>query len=207
MDYFLTPQGALLLAIGGPLLGWFGKGSAAMLWRWWTGAPRQERAVYFNSLADLGAKLKATGMSVEEVRELGAMLNNPTLAGSAGPTIVEAAVNAAAPREPAAEPNEVAAFGTNFAMKLRAQASYEAANAKLDQSLVDLSLLIGGEEAAALTEASVHWSAYRKALEKCTMLRYKGGSHAPLAATLRGFAETERRTAEIDAEVAERAQL
>lgn len=47
--------------------------------------------------------------------------------------------------------------------------------------------------------------AYRTALENREMAKYRGGTHATLALALAGLAETERRTAEVRAEVAESA--
>jgi uncharacterized protein YecT (DUF1311 family) len=198
MDYLLTPEGALVLGLVSAFAGWFGRGIAAVLWRWWTGAPKHDRAAYFNSLADLGAKLRGSGMTVEEVRELEAMLRDPSLTSKAMPKIVDA--EAAAP-----EPGEPEAFHSNVVMKARAHAAYETADAKLNQALVDLRVLIRPDEEEALDAAQACWKAYRRALEDCALREYEGGTHAPLAMTLRGLAETERRTAEVEAEVADRA--
>jgi hypothetical protein len=147
-------------------------------------------------------------MTVEDVRALEAMLHNPTLAASAGPKIVEAAANAPEAEESkageskAGEPD--AFYATNAAMKQRAFAEYGTATAKLEQALVDLHLLLGENESKALDEAQAHWETYRKALEECAYLEYEGGTHAALAATVRGLGETVRRTAEIEGEAAER---
>lgn len=194
----LTPIGALVLGLACALAGWFGKGIAAVLWRWWTGAPKQDRATYFNSLADLGAKLKGSGMTVGDVRDLEAMLRDPSLTSTARPKIVAAAATAL-------EPGEPEAYQSNIVMKARARAAYDTAEAKLNQALLDLRLLIRTEEQESLDVAQACWEAFRKALEDCALREYAGGSHAPLAMALRGLAETERRTAEIKAEVAERA--
>lgn len=91
MEYLLTPIGALALTVGSGLLGWFGKGLAAVLWRWWTNASQQDKAAYYNSLADLGVRLQAAGMTVESVRELEAVMRDPSLTSEARPKIVEAA--------------------------------------------------------------------------------------------------------------------
>lgn len=197
MEYLLTPEGALVLGLLCALAGWFGKGIAAVLWRWWTGAPKQDHAAYFNALTDIGVKLRASEMTVEDVRELEAILRDPTLASPAGSMVVEAAATL--------EPNEPEAFQSNAVMKARGGAAYDIAKATLAQALLDLRVLVRPDEEETLDAAQACWEAYRRALEDCTLREYAGGTHATLAMTLRGIAETERRTAEIQAEVAERA--
>lgn len=187
-----TLAGAALVFIGG-LIAYFGRGLAFLLQRRLTGAPKHERAMYLNSLADLLAKLKANGATMEDVHRLDVVLRNPAFA--AGPVSTKA-VEAMA--RDASEPD---AFQSNFAMKARAGAAYEVANAQLMQALMDLKLLISDKEAKALDAVQRKWIDYRRLLEISAALEFQGGTHAPLAASMTALSETERRTAEIRAQV------
>ena len=189
--------GTAALMIGG-LIGWIGRGVSFLMARWWTGAPKHEKASYLNAVADLGAKLRAHGMTMEEVRSLETMVQNPSVSTSdAASHVLKQMV------EDASEPE---AFQSNMAMKMRASAAYEVAVAKLDQALMDLRLLISEEEWECVEKAQEHWESYRTALEDCALREYLGGTHAPLAMSLVGLAETERRADEIQAQIKERAE-
>jgi uncharacterized protein YecT (DUF1311 family) len=89
-------------------------------------------------------------------------------------------------------------------MKARAGTAYGVAEAQLDQALMDLRLLIGEHEWEHVEKAQEHWCAYRGALEDAALREYEGGTHASLAMTMVELAETERRAAEIRAQVEER---
>jgi hypothetical protein len=107
--------------------------------------------------------------------------------------------------ELADEAGEPEVFHSNLAMKARTGAAYSVAEAKLDQALMDLHLLVGDKEWACTERAQEHWRAYRSALEDSALCEYEGGTHATLAMALVGLAETERRTEEILAQVKDRA--
>lgn len=194
-----APQATLIVAIiatVGALLGWAGRAPTFLLHRWWTGAPRQEQAAYLNSVADLASKLRTHGMTLEEVRELEAIVRNPAVASSAGATrVVEAMAD---------DTSEPEAFQSNVAMKARTGAAYTVADARLEQAIMDLRLLIGEHEFELLAAAQEKWRDYRRALEDCALREFEGGTHATLAMALAGLSETERRTDEIKAQVAER---
>lgn len=195
-----APQATLLVATIttlGALIGWLGRGSAFLLRRWWTATPQQEQAAYLNSVADLAGKLRAHGMTIDDVRQLEAIMRSPALAGRPSATQLFDVVS-----EEAAEPD---AFGTNNAIKARTHAAYDVANAQLEQAIMDLRLLVRHDEVDALLGAHERWRAYRKALEESAGMEFRGGTHEPLAGLIAGLAETERRTAEIRASVAERA--
>lgn len=195
-----APQATIIvtaITVVAGLVGWFGRGFTFLLHRWWTGAPRREDAVYLHSVADLAGKLRANGMTMDDVRQFETMMRTPTVASSPGANEVVdsfASVN-----------SEPAAFQTNVGMQMRTGAAYDVANAKLDQAVADLQLIISDEESELLDNAQQLWRAYRHALVKCAYCEYEGGTHAPLAAGLAGLTETERRTAEIRAQVEERA--
>jgi len=89
-------------------------------------------------------------------------------------------------------------------MKAPAGAAYEVSEAQLTQALMGLTLLISDKEAKALGAAQRKWLEYRRLLEICAALDFEGGTHAPLAASMTGLSETERRTAEIRAQVKDR---
>jgi uncharacterized protein YecT (DUF1311 family) len=194
-----APQATLIVAVVGLVagfVGWLGQGSTFLLHRWWTGAPRQEQAAYLNSVADLAGKLRAHGMTMDDVRQFEAIMRNPAVAGTAGASDV---VDALA--EEAEEPD---VFHSNVAMKARTGAAYDVADAHLKRALMDLRLLLGEREEEALETAQARWCEYRLALEVCAGLEFEGGTNAPLAEMMAGLTETERRTAEIHAKVEER---
>ena len=194
-----TVPGPLLIAgVGfvGLVLGWFVNGLGFLLKRKLTGTPKTERAAYLNNVTDLAAKLRASGMTIDDVHAFEAVLRNPAVASS------EAASNVIDHDNFDDEPH---AFHTNFAMKSRARAAYDVAEAQLGQALMDLRLLSGGED-QKLDEVQECWVAYRTALENRELARYEGGTHATLALALAGLAETERRTEEVRAEVAQRSE-
>jgi uncharacterized protein YecT (DUF1311 family) len=202
MDHLSAIQVTLLVTVVGlfgGLVGWFGKGLAFLLTRWWTGSPKQERATYLNTVADLGAKLRANGMTIEDVRSLEAVVQNPSIQNS---------VSAVQIVEQMADARESQAFQSNYAMKLRTSATLEVAKATLQQTLMEMQLIVGQRrEWQAIAQAQEHWEAYRDALMQAAALEYEGGTHAGLAAGLMGVAETERRASEIRAQVEERARL
>lgn len=188
---------AAVIAFAGGLFGWFGRGVTFLIHRWWTGARKQEQAAYLNIVADLAAKLKANGTTLEEVRQFEKIMRKPSLASSMAATEVVEKIDD--------EPDTYAAFLSNVAMKARTGADYGVADASLEQALVDLRLLLSVEEAKALDVAQRQWTEYRKALEVCAGLEFEGSTHAPLAGMMAGLIETERRTTEIRAQVQERA--
>ena len=192
-----VPVSLLVAGVGlvGVVLGWFVHGLGFLLKRKLTGTPKSERAAYLNNVTDLAAKLRASGMTINDVHAFEAVLRNPAIASS------EAASNVIDEGGVSDEPD---AFHSNFAMKSRARAAYDVAEAQLGEALMDLRLLSGGND-EALDEVQERWLAYRTALENREMAKYHGGTHATLALALAGLAETERRTEEVRAEVVERA--
>lgn len=200
MIQITAPQATLIVAaitLVAGLVGWFGRGITFLLHRWWTGAPKRENAAYLNSVADLAAKLKANGTTLDEVRQFEKIMRKPSLATSTAATEVVEAIEE--------KSDTYAAFLSSVAMKARTGADYGVADANLEKALVDLRLLLSAEETEALEVAQERWSEYRTALEVCAGLEFEGGTHAPLAGMMAGLTETERRTAEVRSEVQERA--
>ena len=182
------------VGLAGLVLGWFINGLGFLVKRKLAGMPKSERAAYLNTVTDLAAKMRASGMTIEEVHAFEAALRNPAVVSSEAATSVIDSVDLDdGPR----------AFDTNYAMKSRTRAAYDVAEAQLSQATTDLQLLSSGED-ETLIEVQRRWTDYRTALEDREMARYKGGTHATLALALAGIAETERRTEEVRAEVAER---
>jgi uncharacterized protein YecT (DUF1311 family) len=207
MEHLTANQVALVgLVFGllGGLVGWLGRGLSFVLKRWWTGSGKQERATYLNTVADFAAKMRAHGVTLDDVRELEAVMQNPAVASSPAATEVVERV-AAEVSEQADTDDQPMAFLTNYAMKVRTGESYKVAEAELDQALADLQLLLGEREWACVQEAQEHWRAYRNALSESARLEFEGGTHAGLAATFVGLTETERRTAQVREQVNERA--
>lgn len=197
MEHLTANEVTLLVAtasLAGGLMGWFGRGIGFLLTRWWTGSPSHERANYLNTVVDLGAKLRANGMTMDEVQLLEEMVRKPSIKSSdaATQTVTQIANN------------EPSAFSSNYAMKMRTRAASGVAEAKLDQVLQDLRLLVSDDEWECVENAQEHWVAYRDALAEGARREYEGGTHAGLAAVLTAVAETDRRTEEIQAQVDER---
>lgn len=159
------------------------------------GRPSQERAVYLNSVADLAAKLRATGMTLEDVHCFEEIMLNPAV------TSIKASAKAV---EEFAETLKPDAFSSTVAMKARTGASYRVAEARLDEALMDLRLLLSDDDQVSLLEVQAAWEAYRSKLEDRALREYIGGTHATLAMALAGLAETERRMEEIRNEIVER---
>lgn len=198
MNSLTAEQVTLFVAAGtlvGGLLGWFGKGIAFLLARWWTKSPKQEKASYLNTVADLAGKLRAQGMTIDEVRQFEEVLQSPSIKASQGAT---RAVEQLANKEPDA-------FNSNYGMKTRTAAELGVAEAKLNQALQDLHLLVGEDEWALTEKAQALWAEYRDVLAEAARIEFDGGTHAGLAAVLTALAETDRRSEEVRALVAERA--
>lgn len=196
----LTATEVTLLVAGASLFGglfaWLGRGLAFVLARWVKKSPKHEHAAYLNTVADLGAKMRANGMTIDEVRQLEKAIQNPSIASSgAAAQVVE---------ELATDP-EPKVFQSNYAMKMRTGAAQNVAEAKLEQALRDLQLLMGEPEWDAIVRAQEHWQAYRGWLEESAAREFAGGTHAGLASSLASLAETERRMHEVLAQVNERA--
>lgn len=195
----LTDSQASLVVAGAAMLGglvaWFAKGLAFMLQRKVTDAKAKEHVTYIRDVVDLSERLTTAGMTIEDARQFEALLRAPAANhGDAAKNAINALL-------------EPAAFESNFAMKARAGAAYELAEAKLRQVLLDLEILLGEGEGEVLLAAQEAWEAYRKSLEDRALRQFLGGSHATLAMTITGLTETERRIEELRAEVDERASL
>lgn len=203
MEQLTTNQIALIgIAFGvlGGLIGWVGRGFSFLIKRWWMGSARQDQATYLNLIADFGVKMRAHGMTIEEVRKLESMMQNPSVASS------DAATNVVEQLSAEADNDEPEAFHSNMAMKMRTSAAYEVAEAKLNQALMDLRLLVSDNEWQCAESTQKHWKAYRTSLEDWALQEWNGGTGATLAMVLVGMAETERRADEIRAQVKERAE-
>ena len=199
MDSLTQNQITLLVTFVGlvaAVVGWIGRGLSFVLARWWTNSPKHDRATYLNSVADLAAKLRANGMTIEDVSQLEGIMHNPNVVQSNAANKVV---------EELAEESEPEAFHSNFAMKARTGAAYTVAEAQLEQALMDLRLLISEEQAEVLDEVQKTWQEYRHSIEDYALREYKGGTHATLALALAGLSETERRTEEVRREIADRA--
>ena len=202
MEHLSSNQVALIgtaaLLIGG-FFGWLGRGLGFVLHRWWTDSPKQERATYLNTVADLATKLRAHGMTLDEVRKLEEVVQNPSVQSSPAAMHVFEQVSADA------DSTEPVRFHSNMAMKMRTGAAYDVAEAKLNQALMDLRLLIGEQEWECVETAQEHWKAYRRALEDWALREWDGGTGATLAMAFVGLSETDRRADEIRSQVKERA--
>lgn len=184
-----------LVGFGGVILGYVVRAVGFVIQRQWTKAGRQEQATYLATMTNIAGALRTHGMSIEEVRQVEALMTNAAISSSPSALAVVAAAQG--------EPSDPDAFASSPAMKARAGAAYQVVNAQLEQALTDLKLLGDDEEARCVDQLNVAWKAYRTELENKALRQYEGGTHAPLAMVLAGVAETERRMKEVRQEVAE----
>lgn len=190
-------ESQLLIATGlaGGILGWLGSRAAFLFERKVTGAKDKEQVAYLKAIVDLSETMQRAGMTIEDARGFEAMMRAP------------AANHGDAARQVVGKLVEPAAFQSTYVLKARADAAYEVAEAKLRQALLDLELLLRDDEGEALSAAQEAWQSYRRSLEDRALRQFLGGTHAPLAMTISGLTETERRTEELRAEVEERAAM
>lgn len=96
-------------------------------------------------------------MTLDEVRELEAIVRNPAVTSSIGAShVVEAMAD---------DTTEPEGFQSNLAMKARTGAAYTVADARLEQALINLRLLIGAHEFEVLEVA--HQKSDRKSQRRC----------------------------------------
>jgi uncharacterized protein YecT (DUF1311 family) len=195
-----TPIAVLCLAAVFGAIGWVARGIGFIAGRWVTRSPTKERADYLHTVTDLGLKLRQGGMTIEEVRALEAVIGDCSVSSSStAKKVVEEIAE-----DVASETSHPEEFYPNIVMKARAGAAYEVAQARLQQVLLDVQILLSEKENAAFDVAQSHWVEYREALENCALLEYEGGTHATLAMVFAGMNETERRTEEIQRQILER---
>ena len=184
-----------LTAVAGVIVGLFGSGLGFLAKRWFIGAKSKERLDYISGLADLKIKLREAGLSMEEVREVGGLLADPTMKASERAQDIVAEIK-----------EDMGRFGPyddNIAMQIRTGAAYEVANAQLEQALVSLGLIVDEADWVYVEKIQDAWKGYRGALEKWAYRQYEGGTNAPLAMVSAGLGETERRIKEILEEVSD----
>jgi len=186
----------LIVGIGlvAALFGWFGRGVSFLLGRWTTGAGKREEVTYLTSVADLAGKLRTSGMTLTEIADFEKLFRTPALRASPASTSLLIGT----------DQDEPDAFSNTVAMGARAAAASDVAEAQLQQALLDLTLLTHEAEREHLDAAYNTWVEYRGALKAAAGAEYAGGTFAPIAGTLAGMAETERKTAEVKLVVKER---
>lgn len=197
IDFANIPIPIIVAFVGlaGIALGWGINGIAYFVKRKLTGASNAERASYLNNVTDLAGKLRANGMTLDDVHAFESVMRSASVSSSVSADKIVSEL---------ASTNEPSVFHSNVAMKGRVGVAYEVAEAKLKQALLDLHLLLHDGEHELLEEAQEAWKVYRRILEDRSLREYYGGTHAPLAAIATGLAETERRTDQILAEIDER---
>jgi len=123
-----SEQLRLVLLLGtlvGVILAAVFSGLGFLIKRRMTGAAKQERMSYLATVADLAAKARSAGMTVDEVAALERALLSPSTSGST------AAITAvAASTSQTLNPR----YANNVAMKARAHAALDVATAQMEQS-------------------------------------------------------------------------
>lgn len=199
LKLFITVFGAICAMIG-----FFGRGLAFMAKRAVSGSKRQEDATYMASIVEIGAKLKESGMTTNDVQQVLDIVGAPNILSS--DAAVEAVTGSGVVEKATPQMPQPAAFDSNYAMKTRTGSAIEVANAELSQALTDLELLVSDTEWKAMEIAQSHWRKYRDAISAYAYLEYEGGTHAGLAAGLVALAETERQATQIRSDVDERSR-
>ncbi len=164
-------------AIGSGLLGAVLASLGFLAKRWLTGAKTQEKATLYGALADLLAKLREHGFSLDHVRELESYFAGKIKTVGAHSELAGLeALRAEPPGEPdqlegGREPDQ---YWTQYAMNVRAGAAFETADARLREALVELGTLISEDEERALEKVQRAWRLYRARQVRYAASLYRG---------------------------------
>lgn len=189
-------QATLLIGLLTMLAGMVGYFANRVLTR----AGAQERASHLSILADLKAKMAASGLSVQDIQEFESQLKRGDNATAS------AVISAVSPNEetPTPETQLPLHYWTTVAMNARASARLRSLDAQLDEVLTDLGTLLSDRETEALERAQRAWKAFRQRDMTFVAAEYYGGSIAPLVAISHGTAMTEDRINVMRADLAGR---
>ena len=174
-------------------------GLGFMIKRRITGAKAQERVTLFAGLADISAKMKQHGLSVDDVSAMEAFVSSKRRAGV---LLASASAQTEVFREETAVEPE--GYWTQAAMNQRADASFRTVDAQLAEALLELEHFSDGEHLRSAQEA---WEHFREQQAEFAASQYAGGSIAPLIAASEAQAVTEQRLAWARAEIEERRRL
>lgn len=181
---FELSDGLLVLVSGA--LGYFGK-------RWVEDTGGREKVALYATVADLAAKMKASGVSVAEVDTL-----RTYLLGKRRTVADDAVVALAAPPTGGldAEPTE---FWTQTAMNERADEAYQAAKAELAAVVGELQTECGPAAARELAATQSAWEEFRDRHAEWAASEYEGGSIQPFIRATEADSITRQRLAALRA--------
>jgi uncharacterized protein YecT (DUF1311 family) len=150
-----------------------------------SGAATQERITRYAGLADIASKMKAHGLSKNDVLAVEQFIRGK-----------EREAEIAAEDEPVPEQidesrNEPAGYWTQTAMNQRAAAAYRVADAQLRQVLLELEHYCGDE----FYRAQKAWEEFRDRQVEFARSEWDGGSIAPLIAAVEAETLTRQRIA------------
>jgi hypothetical protein len=189
MEILSQPLAMLIIAAIAMISG--GVGFLAKRWLSQTG--KHETVAYLNSVMDLAGKLRAADLTIDDVRNLEAVLGSPKRSAKTCDTNP--------PSDGQAPTLEHEAFQSTLAMRARAIAALGVADAKIGQAIMDLQLLMSDREFEVLKSAQKHWKLYRSELGNLGLLQYEGGTGAPLGLVVAELVEAERRVIELQADL------
>lgn len=156
--------------------------------RWATGARRQERAGLYATLADLSGKMKAAGISLDDLDAIEAQLRAKVRQADAAISATE-------------EPDR---YWSQVEMNGRAFSALQVAEAKMGVELVDLSGRLDDRQQHELDDAQAAWLEYRDRHSSFVAGEYEGGSILPLVHASESTLLTNERTAQVAAINADR---
>jgi uncharacterized protein YecT (DUF1311 family) len=170
--------------------------------RWLTQSSTHERTALLSSLADLRAKMRTEGVSLDQIIELENMVRGKVNVSK------ETAEAVTGQSEVDDDANLPPGYWTTAAMRGRAHARFAVVDAQLDEAFTELATLVSHEETEPLSKSHTAWQTYRDQQIDYAYARYPGGTSGPLYGTLHGIEVTERRLAELQQEIeARRAEL
>lgn len=157
MDWLDTALGAALLAA---VLG----GAGFLIKRSLTSAPARERTSLYNEVTDLMLKMRAAGVSLEDVQNFEVGLRSKVRAAEGRPSAG----------------SETGQYWTQAEMNRRAYASREVAEAELAAVMAELAGFLSDEQRSLMDRAHELWLEYRAAEAELAASDYEGGSMQPL---------------------------
>lgn len=187
MDFSEAGIGALFVALLGGV-GYLGK-------RWLSRSRRHETTALYSNVADLMTRLRAEGLSLQDVQEFEAQIRTRVRQVKATPI----------PRthESRAEEPEPDTYWTTHSMVDRATASLGVREAELEAVLAELRSLLPDARGALLENSQEAWCAYRTAEAHLAASEFEGGTIMPIIRASEAESMTEERIKRVRAMVAE----
>lgn len=201
----LQPQvTAALIGLAGIIVGLLLRGIGSWLWHLATKGPTKDRAALIGTMADTIAKMKASGISQDDLDQFERYLKGKAEPGAvlAQPNLdVEVDTKSISYFEEGMEPFEP---NTQMAMNLLAQAKAIDVEAQIHWRLNHLKEIAGKDQVELIDASQSAWEAYRDAQAKAATEPFTGGSIRHLIWWSEIRVASVERLKQIEAEIAQR---